>query len=311
MDANKQMSEIKITQYDFDPNTTDSTAVGWVDMRDFSKFLVSFFRTVGTSDITLLIRAATSAAGANVQTILTKTIAAQPDAVGDYVFAECLAEQIAQTADVLGLTTSMSQNFASLALARRVKELNPDVFVVLGGSGTRQPAGMSLLKEYAFVDAIVEGEGERPFLDLLRGLSERTLPDKNIPGVVTRASELPIITWEMPDLDDLPFPDFGEYLSLADRYNILWLIPIEGSRGCWWDQSVRTGDPARRCYFCNYSDCTYRSKSAARIAREMSVQAEKYQNTRFGFCDNVAVRHGVTDLADAILAEKKQFSFFR
>jgi len=159
---------------------------------------------------------------------------------------ETLAEQIAQTTDVLGLTTSMSQNFASLALAHRVKELNPDVFVVLGGSGTRRPAGMSLLKEYAFVDAIVEGEGERPLLDLLRGLSERTIPDKNIPGVVTRVSELPIITWEMPGLDDLPFPDFGEYLSLADRYNILWLIPIEGSRGCWWDQSVRTGDPARR-----------------------------------------------------------------
>jgi len=96
LNANKLMSEIKITQYDFDPDSTESTAVGWVDMRDFSKFLVGFFRTVGTSNITLLIKAATSAAGANAQTIVTKTISAQPNAVGDYVFLECLAEQIAQ-----------------------------------------------------------------------------------------------------------------------------------------------------------------------------------------------------------------------
>jgi len=115
MDANKLMSEIKITQYDFDPNTTDSTAVGWVDMRDFSKFLVAFFRTVGTSNITLLIRAATNNAGANVQTILTKTIAAQPDAVGDYVFEECLAEQIAQVAATSGYALRYVSAYISFA----------------------------------------------------------------------------------------------------------------------------------------------------------------------------------------------------
>ena len=37
--ANKIASEVKITQYDFDPNTTDATAVAWVDMKDFSKFI--------------------------------------------------------------------------------------------------------------------------------------------------------------------------------------------------------------------------------------------------------------------------------
>lgn len=209
------------------------------------------------------------------------------------------------------MTTSMSQNFASLALAQRVKSRNSGIFVVLGGTGVRRPAGLSLLKEYACVDAIVEGEGERPFLELLRRLAESKAMGRNIPGVATRATTgFQVITWEMQDLDDLPYPDFSEYLTLADRYNVLWMVPIEGSRGCWWDQSTRTGDPARKCYFCNYADCTYRSKSAARIAREMSVQAETYENVRFLFCDNVAVRDGVTDLADAILAEDKQFSFF-
>lgn len=113
--ANKLMSEIKITQYDFDPDSTESTAVGWVDMRDFSKLLVGFFRTVGTSNITLLIKAATSAAGANAQTIVTKTISAQPNAVGDYVFLECLAEQIAQVAATSGYALRYVSAYVSFA----------------------------------------------------------------------------------------------------------------------------------------------------------------------------------------------------
>jgi ribosomal peptide maturation radical SAM protein 1 len=221
-----------------------------------------------------------------------------------------LAAEIAQTTDVLGLTTSMCQSFASLALANCVKAHNSKVFVVLGGAGVRRPTGISLLKEYTFIDAVVEGEGELPFLALLRSMAEQGKGLDSIPGVATRNLQNPTQLWEVPELDDLPIPDFDEYLALADHFSVLWMTPIEGSRGCWWDQSVRTGDPTRKCYFCNNSGCTYRSKSAARIAREMSIQAEKYQNTRFMFCDNVAMHHGVTDLADAILAENGEFSFF-
>jgi len=96
--AKKLASEVKITQYDFDPNATTSTACGWVDMKDFSKFMASFFRTIGTSNITFLIRAATDNSGSNVQTVITKTVSSQPNAVGDYVFCECTGEQIAAVA---------------------------------------------------------------------------------------------------------------------------------------------------------------------------------------------------------------------
>ena len=96
--AKKLASEIAVTMYDFDPNATTSTAVAWVDMKDFTKFMVGVMRTVGTSTMTLILRAATTNAGANVQTIVTKTISDSPDAVGDYIFEECVAEQIAAVA---------------------------------------------------------------------------------------------------------------------------------------------------------------------------------------------------------------------
>jgi hypothetical protein len=94
--AKKLASEIKVEMFDFDPNATAATAVSWVDMKDFSKLMVGFFRTVGTSAITLTIQASAASNGASAETVVTKTVSSQPDAVGDYIFAECMAEQIAQ-----------------------------------------------------------------------------------------------------------------------------------------------------------------------------------------------------------------------
>lgn len=102
MTPNKLMSEVQIKQYDFDPDATTATAIAWVDMRDFSQLLVSFFRTVGVSNLTFLIQASASDTGSSPETILTKTFSAQPNAVGDYVFAEVTAEQIAGVAATSG-----------------------------------------------------------------------------------------------------------------------------------------------------------------------------------------------------------------
>ncbi len=94
LSVNKILSSMKITQYDFDPDAATATAAGWVAMKNFGQLAVSFFRTVGTGDITLTINGATDASGSNSTIIVTKTLTYQPDAVGNYVFLECLAEQI-------------------------------------------------------------------------------------------------------------------------------------------------------------------------------------------------------------------------
>ncbi len=98
----KSASEVKLTQYDFDPNSTAATAVAWVDMKDFAKLIVAFFRTVGTSNITMIIQGSAASNGASPETVATKTVSSQPNAVGDYIFLECLAEQVAQVAATSG-----------------------------------------------------------------------------------------------------------------------------------------------------------------------------------------------------------------
>ena len=81
-------NNLAVTQYDFDPDATTETEIAWVPMKDFRNILVSFFRTVGTSDVTLKIQGATDSSGTGATDIVTKTVSSQPDAVGDYIFLE-------------------------------------------------------------------------------------------------------------------------------------------------------------------------------------------------------------------------------
>lgn len=85
-----------ITAYDFDPGTTDTTDVAWVDMRDYDRLTVMFFRTVGTSDLTFSILGNSQSNGGGTDvTIKTKTLTSvQPNAVGDYTFLEVSADEI-------------------------------------------------------------------------------------------------------------------------------------------------------------------------------------------------------------------------
>ena len=104
-DANKLLANTAITHYDLDPNATTATEVAWVDMQDFGVFTASFFRTVGTSNLTLQVLANTAADGSGTDVVVkTKDLTnAQPNAVGDYTFIEVTAAEIAQAAADAGV----------------------------------------------------------------------------------------------------------------------------------------------------------------------------------------------------------------
>jgi len=99
----KITTKAAITAYDLDPDATSLTDVGWVDMQNMISLLIMFFRTVGTSAIVFNIIANTASDGTGDEAII-KVIspAAAPDAVGDYVFGEVLAEEVRQQGETDG-----------------------------------------------------------------------------------------------------------------------------------------------------------------------------------------------------------------
>lgn len=217
---------------------------------------------------------------------------------------EQLAEDLSQC-DAVGMTASFGQVFANVAVAKKIKAKNPNVKIIFGGSSISSAVGPSLLEVYDHVDYVVQGEGEIPFLQLSRALAggkEREI--RNIPSVITRdtreqcSADGTDLT-EMDSMDALPIPDFDDYQKLADRFGIEWQIPIEGSRGCWWDRSKKTGDAKQTCYFCNLNIQwnEYREKSISRVVEEMRSQSERYQRKTFFFLDNIIRHKGIEQFA--------------
>ena len=65
--------------------------------------------------------------------------------------------------DIIGFTSTFHQNLASLALAKRIKALHPDVTILFGGANWEGEMGAALLEVFDFVDASCSGEGDVAF----------------------------------------------------------------------------------------------------------------------------------------------------
>lgn len=113
-DFQKLRAELFIKPYDFDPDATSATDVGWIDAQDVESFLVQFIRTVGTSNLTFTIIGNTLADGSGTDTtIKTITLAAQPNALIDTAFGEVTRGEIMQAAadagvEIRGLSASLA-----------------------------------------------------------------------------------------------------------------------------------------------------------------------------------------------------------
>lgn len=151
---------------------------------------------------------------------------------------EHAADIIARTPDVVGFSCTTSSFLEGYAIAERVKQENPDIRIVFGGSHACS-AGAALLDSFPAVDFLVIGEGEVTFSELLRSGFRNV---DSVPGVAFRRNgkgKLSAARENIPDLDSLPFPAYDLLSDFPRRYNLpLFSYPtapntsIISSRGC-------------------------------------------------------------------------------
>lgn len=208
----------------------------------------------------------------------------------------CLQQVIEQQPRIIGFTSTFQQQVASLALARRIKSLLPETFIVFGGPNCEGVMGQEMIRQYDFIDAVVSGEADFVFPELVqRVLAARPLTD--LSGVFSRArpasrTALPMLN-ELPgkppmieDLDVLPIPEFDEYFDEFDRqFNGNSRKPsllFETSRGCWWGEK-------HHCTFCglNGGTMTFRSKTAQRAMDELTYLTERHPGHSVNVVDNI------------------------
>ncbi|GAB7027612.1 B12-binding domain-containing radical SAM protein [Geotalea toluenoxydans] len=156
---------------------------------------------------------------------------------------------------VLGIAQFTHNRFESVKLAALAKKINPATFVVFGGPhATHQYR--EILDRHKQVDAVVLGEGEESFLELVATLKGETPRLAEIKGIAFRTADGIISTAARPpiaDLDSVPFP--AAYMDNAfgvDLHRQLEFIIT--SRGCpaaclfcssplFWGKSLRLRSP--------------------------------------------------------------------
>lgn len=194
-----------------------------------------------------------------------------------------------------GFTVKSYQWLMSYYLTNRLKEMNPDIKIVIGGI-TGEDQGRAFMKLFNLADYLIWGEGEYPLVHLVKALKEGT-PLKDVPNLIYREGTTLVTekAHKHSPLDLYPFADHSDYFTafqnhmtgstlseyikifgkyVPDRYPVV--IPILGSRSCKWN----------RCRFCVLNEeYTYRARSPENIVKEIEYQSERYHIDSFIFVD--------------------------
>ena len=138
--------------------------------------------------------------------------------------------------DLIGFSCYLWNIKKILNICRRLKEINPNLKIVLGGPEVSPRAEEILEKEKA-IDVVVRGEGEESFAQLavqkdlsrISGISFRKGTE-----IIHNPDRSPL-----RDVNDIPSPYLSGLVNLKDK-NIVD-VPLETMRGC-----------ASRCHYCYY-----------------------------------------------------------
>jgi radical SAM superfamily enzyme YgiQ (UPF0313 family) len=183
-------------------------------------------------------------------------------------------------ASLSGFTLKSHQWPMSLYVMNRLKEMNPDTQVVMGGI-VNEGQAQKFMNMIAKADFAIWGEGEYPLYKLVKAIDEGT-PFEEVPQLVYRENEKINVTKtlaECPPLDEYPFADHADYfqtLKMGAPPQLTVLIPVWGSRSCPWN----------KCRFCVLNEgYQYRTRSPENIVKEIEYQSKKHNNDSFIFVD--------------------------
>jgi radical SAM C-methyltransferase len=196
------------------------------------------------------------------------------------------------------------------ALAATFKQLNPDGWVIFGGTHVADQAAR-VFRMFPEVDVVVNGEGELTFRDVLSayldGVSRHDLSaiagisyqDRDGAAVTTEATE------RIDDLEIIPSPFLTGALDLTDaegnfRYDVALM---ETNRGCPY-----------KCSFCYWGGAIgqkVRAFSIERLRQELEVFARLKVHTVVACDANFGLLPSDIDFVEALIETRDRYGFPR
>ena len=190
---------------------------------------------------------------------------------------------------IIGFSATFNQVMASLAVAKMIKEKNPEIITLFGGACFHDPMGQEYHRAcIEFIDHVFLGEADDSFRKFIQCWHRGETLD-NIPGVTYQ--DVNKVAYLLPepvtDLNQLPVPDYDDYYLDLDRLTNessleieVESLPYESSRGCWWGRKSH-------CIFCGLTkdDLSFRCRGPVQVLEDILTLSEKYQELNLSSTD--------------------------
>jgi magnesium-protoporphyrin IX monomethyl ester (oxidative) cyclase len=206
--------------------------------------------------------------------------------------------------DLVGLTSMFSQNTACFAIARAIKEANPQVCVVMGGANCEYPMGLEIAAHVDAVDYVFSGPALVSFPAFVGTRLRGEPAGEPIAGVFSKADAgrqrdaqgAPSIGAALDINHRIPL-DYDAFMDSFERFfpnsptgpSLLF----ETSRGCWWGEKSH-------CTFCGLNGLSMTYKSMAPpLALELIQSLFRYAPRgvrEFQCVDNILPKSYVRDV---------------
>jgi len=151
--------------------------------------------------------------------------------------------------DIVGFSTYVWNKNYNYALARRLKEINPDCLIFFGGP--EMPiTKKNIFEKLPFVDVVIKSEGEIILRQLLDAISANT-SWLDIKGLLINNAGLAVDTGDgerISSLEDMPSPYLTGVFDkiMTETTDVEWNATVETNRGCPY-----------ACTFCDWGSLTY------------------------------------------------------
>lgn len=217
---------------------------------------------------------------------------------------------------IVGAGSTFQQHCASLALLRRIRELDASVVTLLGGANCESAMGAATHRAFPWVDYVVSGEADEIIADLCKRILEKgrdVSPDDVstcviVPAARGRHAE-EVGRGTVTRMDGVPLPEYDSYFETLDRLAVGARIApgllVETSRGCWWGAR-------HHCTFCglNGTGMGYRSKSPHLALASFEHLSRRYGLRSFEVVDNILDMGYIRSVLPALADESPPYRIF-
>lgn len=206
---------------------------------------------------------------------------------------------------IVGITSTTPTFVSALNYAKKIKEVFPEIFVILGGVHASFEPEKTISND--FVDAVCIGEGEETIVEV----AERVEAGKTLEGVrgIYYKEEGKIRKNEprkfIENLDSLPFPAFD--LMPLEKYSVLGQkiehFPMITSRGCPF--------ACRYCSSSLFMGHRFRARSAENVVDEIEWLIDEFKAKHVAFSDDTFTlnKKRVVEICEEIKRRKLEITW--